>query len=156
MKMTTDIHTWRSLICQDLIKAGLTNSKDIVAQASNIEVYVFGDTKTAEAKPEIKNAEVKTSNPAKTQTDKETKAEKVEELKPVETAPVEEPKDEVVEETTKSEITKKEVKDACLEVVKEDRAALEKILSDVGALTVATIPADKYADVIAACEKALA
>ncbi|HEM6661567.1 hypothetical protein [Acinetobacter baumannii] len=154
--MTTDIHTWRSLICQDLIKAGLTNSKDIVAQASNIEVYVFGDTKTAEAKPEIKNAEVKTSNPAKTQTDKETKAEKVEELKPVETAPVEEPKDEVVEETTKSEITKKEVKDACLEVVKEDRAALEKILSDVGALTVATIPADKYADVIAACEKALA
>ena len=63
--MTTDIHTWRSLICQDLIKAGLTNSKDIVAQASNIEVYVFGDTKTAEAKPEIKNAEVKTSNPAK-------------------------------------------------------------------------------------------
>ncbi|HAV5332061.1 hypothetical protein [Acinetobacter baumannii] len=154
--MTTDIHTWRSLICQDLIKAGLTNSKDIVAQASNIEVYVFGDTKTAEAKPEIKNAEVKTSNPAKTQTVKETKAEKVEELKPVETAPVEEPKDEVVEETTKSEITKKEVKDACLEVVKEDRAALEKILSDVGALTVATIPADKYADVIAACEKALA
>ncbi|MFH6884907.1 hypothetical protein ACHRBH_18870, partial [Acinetobacter baumannii] len=76
--MTTDIHTWRSLICQDLIKAGLTNSKDIVAQASNIEVYVFGDTKTAEAKPEIKNAEVKTSNPAKTQTVKETKAEKVE------------------------------------------------------------------------------
>ncbi|EKP31548.1 hypothetical protein [Acinetobacter baumannii] len=156
--MTTDIHTWRSLICQDLIKAGLTNSKDIVAQASNIEVYVFGDTKTAEAKPEIKNAEVKTSNPVKTQTVKETKAEKVEEVQETksETAPVEEPKDEVVEETTKSEITKKEVKDACLEVVKEDRAALEKILSDVGASTVATIPADKYADVIAACEKALA
>ena len=43
--MTTDIHTWRSLICQDLIKAGLTNSKDIVAEASNIEVYVFGETK---------------------------------------------------------------------------------------------------------------
>ncbi|EOE5356685.1 hypothetical protein ACKGF2_003548, partial [Acinetobacter baumannii] len=100
--MTTDIHTWRSLICQDLIKAGLTNSKDIVAQASNIEVYVFGDTKTAEAKPEIKNAEVKTSNPAKTQTVKETKAEKVEEVQETksETAPVEEPKDEVVEETT--------------------------------------------------------
>lgn len=107
--MTTDIHTWRSLICQDLIKAGLTNSKDIVAQASNIEVYVFGDTKTAEAKPEIKNAEVKTSNPAKTQTVKETKAEKVEEVQETksETAPVEEPKDEVVEETTKSEITEK-------------------------------------------------
>ncbi len=156
MKMTTDIHTWRSLICQDLIKAGLTNSKDIVAQASNIEVYVFGDTKTAEAKPEIKNAEVKTSNPAKTQTVKETKAEKVEELKPVETAPVEEPKDEVVEETTKSEITEKEVKDACLAVAKKDRAALLAILSAVGASTVATIPADKYAEVIAACESALA
>ena len=63
--MTTDIHTWRSLICQDLIKAGLTNSKDIVAEASNIEVYVFGETKTAEAKPEIKNAEAKTSKTTK-------------------------------------------------------------------------------------------
>ncbi len=156
--MTTDIHTWRSLICQDLIKAGLTNSKDIVAQASNIEVYVFGDTKTAEAKPEIKNAEVKTSNPVKTQTVKETKAEKVEEVQETksETAPVEEPKDEVAEETTKSEITEKDVKDACLAVAKKDRAALLKILSDVGASTVATIPADKYADVIAACEQALA
>ncbi|MFA3645115.1 hypothetical protein KWD77_16555 [Acinetobacter baumannii] len=156
--MTTDIHTWRSLICQDLIKAGLTNSKDIVAQASNIEVYVFGDTKTAEAKPEIKNAEVKTSNPAKTQTVKETKAEKVEEVQETksETAPVEEPKDEVVEETTKSEITEKEVKDACLAVAKKDRAALLKILSGIGVTTVATIPTDKYADVIAACEKALA
>ncbi|HAV3704585.1 TPA: hypothetical protein JIE85_003394 [Acinetobacter baumannii] len=150
--MTTDIHTWRSLICQDLIKAGLTNSKDIVAQASNIEVYVFGETKTAE----IKNAEVKTSSPAKTQTVKETKAEKVEEVKPVETAPVEEPKDEVVEETTKSEITEKEVKDACLAVAKKDRAALLAILSAVGVSTVATIPADKYAEVIAACESALA
>ncbi|KCY50458.1 hypothetical protein J715_0924 [Acinetobacter baumannii 1571545] len=156
--MTTDIHTWRSLICQDLIKAGLTNSKDIVAQASNIEVYVFGDTKTAEAKPEIKNAEVKTSNPAKTQTVKETKAEKVEEVQETksETAPVEEPKDEVVEETTKSEITEKEVKDACLAVAKKDRAALLKILSNVGVTTVATIPTDKYAEVIAACESALA
>ncbi|EMC5285015.1 hypothetical protein ACWY7H_000195 [Acinetobacter baumannii] len=156
--MTTDIHTWRSLICQDLIKAGLTNSKDIVAHASNIEVYVFGDTKTAEAKPEIKNAEVKTSNPAKTQTVKETKAEKVEEVQETksETAPVEEPKDEVVEETTKSEITEKEVKDACLAVAKKDRAALLAILSAVGASTVATIPADKYAEVIAACESALA
>ncbi|UKM17108.1 hypothetical protein [Acinetobacter phage 4316] len=150
--MTTDIHTWRSLICQDLIKAGLTNSKDIVAEASNIEVYVFGETKTAE----IKNAEVKTSNPAKTQTVKETKAEKVEEVKPIETALVEEPKDEVVEETTKSEITEKEVKDACLAVAKKDRAALLAILSAVGASTVATIPADKYAEVIAACESALA
>ena len=56
--MTTDIHTWRSLICQDLIKAGLTNSKDIV-EASNIEVYVFGETKTAEAKPEIKTQKLK-------------------------------------------------------------------------------------------------
>lgn len=159
--MTTDIHTWRSLICQDLIKAGLTNSKDIVAQASNIEVYVFGDAKTAEAKPEIKNAEVKTSNPAKTQTVKETKAEKVEEVEEVqetksETAPVEEPKDEVVEETTKSEITEKEVKDTCLAVAKKDRAALLKILSGIGVTTVATIPTDKYAAVIEACEKALA
>lgn len=154
--MTTDIHTWRSLICQDLIKAGLTNSKDIVAQASNIEVYVFGDTKTAEAKPEIKNAEVKTSNPVKTQTVKEPKAEKVEEVKPVETAPVKEPKDEVAEETTKSEITEKEVKDTCLAVAKKDRAALLKILSDIGVTTVATIPTDKYAAVIEACEKALA
>ncbi len=154
--MTTDIHTWRSLICQDLIKAGLTNSKDIVAEASNIEVYVFGETKTAEAKPEIKNAGVKTSNPAKTQTVKETKAEKVEEVKPVEIATVEEPKDEVVEETTTSEITEKEVKDACLAVAKKDRAALLAILSAVGASTVATIPADKYAEVIAACESALA
>ncbi len=157
--MTTDIHTWRSLICQDLIKAGLTNSKDIVAQASNIEVYVFGDTKTAEAKPEIKNAEVKTSNPAKTQTVKETKAEKVEAEQKIAEAKaeaVEEPKDEVVEETTKSEITEKEVKDACLAVAKKDRAALLAILSAVGASTVATIPADKYAEVIAACESALA
>ncbi|HFF4574472.1 TPA: hypothetical protein ACGC5B_001771 [Acinetobacter baumannii] len=153
--MTTDIHTWRSLICQDLIKAGLTNSKDIVAQASNIEVYVFGDTKTAEAKPEIKNAEAKTSDPAKTQKAKTEKVEEVKETK-TETAPVEEPKDEVVEETTKSEITEKEVKDACLAVAKKDRAALLAILSAVGVSTVATIPADKYAEVIAACESALA
>lgn len=153
--MTTDIHTWRSLICQDLIKAGLTNSKDIVAQASNIEVYVFGDTKTAEAKPEIKNAEAKTSDPAKTQKAKTEKVEEVQETKS-ETAPVEEPKDEVVEETTKSEITEKEVKDACLAVAKKDRAALLKILSGIGVTTVATIPTDKYAAVIEACEKALA
>ncbi|EPP8914139.1 hypothetical protein MXF92_000316 [Acinetobacter baumannii] len=153
--MTTDIHTWRSLICQDLIKAGLTNSKDIVAQASNIEVYVFGDTKTAEAKPEIKNAEAKTSDPAKTQKAKTEKVEEVKETK-AETAPVEEPKAEVVEETVQSAITEKEVKDACLAVAKIDRSALLQILDDVGASTVATIPADKYADVIAACEKALA
>ncbi|HCV3101327.1 TPA: hypothetical protein OV718_001625 [Acinetobacter baumannii] len=156
--MTTDIHTWRSLICQDLIKAGLTNSKDIVAQASNIEVYVFGDTKTAEAKPEIKNAEAKTSNPAKTQTAKETKAEKVEEVQETksETAPVEEPKDEVVEETTKSEITEKEVKDACLVVAKKDRSKLLKILESVGATSVPSIKEEDYAAVIDACEKALA
>ncbi len=155
MKMTTDIHTWRSLICQDLIKAGLTNSKDIVAEATNIEVYVFGETKTAEVKPEIKNAEGKTSDPAKTQKAKTEKVEEVKETK-TETAPVEEPKAEVVEETTKSEITEKEVKDACLAVAKVNRLSLLEILGDVGASTVATIPADKYADVIAACEKALA
>ncbi|EKA73515.1 hypothetical protein [Acinetobacter baumannii] len=153
--MTTDIHTWRSLICQDLIKAGLTNSKDIVAEASNIEVYVFGETKTAEAKPEIKNAEVKTSDPAKTQKAKTEKVEEVKETK-TETAPVEEPKAEVVEGTVQSAITEKEVKDACLAVAKIDRSALLEILGDVGASTVATIPANKYADVIAACEKALA
>ncbi|WP_151748966.1 hypothetical protein [Acinetobacter oleivorans] len=153
--MTTDIHTWRSLICQDLIKAGLTNSKDIVAEATNIEVYVFGETKTAEVKPEIKNAEGKTSDPAKTQKAKTEKVEEVKETK-TETAPVEEPKAEVVEETTKSEITEKEVKDACLAVAKVNRLSLLEILGDVGASTVATIPADKYADVIAACEKALA
>ncbi|MFX5157650.1 hypothetical protein ABTC76_19775, partial [Acinetobacter baumannii] len=107
---------------------------------------------------EIKNAEAKTSTPAKTQPVKEAKAEKVEEVKETkaETTPVEEPKDEVVEETTKSEITEKEVKDACLAVAKKDRAALLAILSAVGASTVATIPADKYAEVIEACESALA
>ncbi|EXG34866.1 hypothetical protein J717_2137 [Acinetobacter baumannii 121738] len=157
--MTTDIHTWRSLICQDLIKAGLTNSNDIVTQASNIEVYVFGDTKTAEAKPEIKNTEIKTSSPAKNQAAKDADAAAVEAEQKIAEAKaeaVEEPKDEVVEETTKSEITEKEVKDACLAVAKKDRAALLAILSAVGASTVATIPADKYAEVIAACESALA
>ncbi|MBV6766709.1 hypothetical protein [Acinetobacter baumannii] len=150
--MTTDIHAWRSEICTQLIRTGKTDIEDVIKDATRLETYVFGETKTAE----IKNAEVKTSNPAKTQTDKETKAEKVEELKPVETAPVEEPKNEVVEETTKSEITEKEVKDACLAVAKKDRAALLKILSDIGVTTVATIPTDKYAAVIEACEKALA
>ncbi|HFX6518387.1 TPA: hypothetical protein ACIFEI_002064 [Acinetobacter nosocomialis] len=150
--MTTDIHAWRSEICAQLIRTGKTDIEDVIKDASRLETYVFGETKTAE----IKNAEVKTSNPAKTQTVKETKAEKVEEVKPVETATVEEPKDEVVEETTTSEITEKEVKDACLAVAKKDRAALLAILSAVGASTVATIPADKYAEVIAACESALA
>lgn len=150
--MTTDIHAWRSEICAQLIRTGKTDIEDVIKDATRLETYVFGSTKTAD----IKNAEVKTSNPAKTQTVKETKAEKVEELKPVETAPVEEPKDEVVEETTKSEITEKEVKDACLAVAKKDRAALLKILSNVGVTTVATIPTDKYAAVIEACEKALA
>lgn len=150
--MTTDIHEWRSEICAQLIRTGKTDIEDVIKDASRLETYVFGETKTAE----IKNAEVKTSNPAKTQTVKETKAEKVEEVKPVETATVEEPKDEVVEETTTSEITEKEVKDACLAVAKKDRAALLAILSAVGASTVATIPADKYAEVIAACESALA
>ena len=101
--MTTDIHAWRSEICAQLIRTGKTDIEDVIKDATRLETYVFGSTKTAD----IKNAEVKTSNPAKTQTVKETKAEKVEELKPVETAPVEEPKDEVVEETTKSEITEK-------------------------------------------------
>ncbi|OLV80652.1 hypothetical protein BS580_01440, partial [Acinetobacter baumannii] len=111
-----------------------------------------------EAKPEIKNAEVKTSNPAKTQTVKETKAEKVEEVQETksETAPVEEPKDEVVEETTKSEITEKEVKDACLAVAKKDRSKLLKILESVGATSVPSIKEEDYAAVIDACEKALA
>ncbi|HFF4919608.1 TPA: hypothetical protein ACGDLG_000861, partial [Acinetobacter baumannii] len=133
--MTTDIHTWRSLICQDLIKAGLTNSKDIVAQASNIEVYVFGETKTAEAKPEIKNAEAKTSKSTKSQAAKDADVAAVEAEQKIAEAiaeTVEEPKAEVVEETTKSEITEKEVKDACLAVAKKDRAALLKILNDVG------------------------
>lgn len=152
--MTTDIHAWRSEICAQLIRTGKTDIEDVIKDASRLETYVFGETKTAD----IKNAEVKTSNPAKTQTVKETKAEKVEEVQETksETAPVEEPKDEVVEETTKSEITEKEVKDACLAVAKKDRAALLAILSAVGASTVATIPADKYAEVIAACESALA
>ncbi len=152
--MTTDIHAWRSEICAQLIRTGKTDIEDVIKDATRLETYVFGETKTAE----IKNAEVKTSNPAKTQTVKETKAEKVEEVQETksETAPVEEPKDEVVEETTKSEITEKEVKDACLAVAKKDRAALLAILSAVGASTVATIPADKYAEVIAACESALA
>lgn len=122
MKMTTDIHTWRSLICQDLIKAGLTNSKDIVAQASNIEVYVFGETKTAEAKPEIKNAEAKTSKSTKSQAAKDADVAAVEAEQKIAEAiaeTVEEPKAEVVEETTKSEITEKEVKDACLAVAKK-------------------------------------
>lgn len=157
--MTTDIHTWRSLICQDLIKAGLTNSKDIVAQASNIEVYVFGETNAADAKPESKNAEAKTSKSTKSQAAKDADVAAVEAEQKIAEAiaeTVEEPKAEVVEETTKSEITEKEVKDACLAVAKKDRAALLKILNDVGASTVATIPADKYADVIAACEQALA
>ncbi|MCE6342384.1 hypothetical protein KR654_19445, partial [Acinetobacter baumannii] len=103
--MTTDIHTWRSLICQDLIKAGLTNSKDIVAQASNIEVYVFGETKTAEAKPEIKNAEAKTSKSTKSQAAKDADVAAVEAEQKIAEAiaeTVEEPKAEVVEETTKS------------------------------------------------------
>ncbi|WP_422498100.1 hypothetical protein [Acinetobacter sp. JADD-412] len=152
--MTTDIQAWRSEICAQLIRTGKTDIEDVIKDATRLETYVFGETKTAE----IKNAEVKTSNPAKTQTVKETKAEKVEEVQETksETAPVEEPKDEVVEETTKSEITEKEVKDACLAVAKKDRAALLAILSAVGASTVATIPADKYAEVIAACESALA
>lgn len=152
--MTTDIHAWRSEICAQLIRTGKTDIEDVIKDATRLETYVFGETKTAE----IKNAEVKTSNPAKTQTVKETKAEKVEEVQETksETAPVEEPKDEVVEETTKSEITEKEVKDACLAVAKKDRAALLKILSDIGVTTVATIPTDKYAEVIAACESALA
>ncbi len=154
MKMTTDIHAWRSEICAQLIRTGKTDIEDVIKDATRLETYVFGETKTAE----IKNAEVKTSNPAKTQTVKETKAEKVEEVQETksETAPVEEPKDEVVEETTKSEITEKEVKDTCLAVAKKDRAALLKILSDIGVTTVATIPTDKYAAVIEACEKALA
>lgn len=154
MKMTTDIHAWRSEICAQLIRTGKTDIEDVIKDATRLETYVFGSTKTAD----IKNAEVKTSNPAKTQTVKETKAEKVEEVQETksETTPVEEPKDEVVEETTKSEITEKEVKDACLEVAKKDRAALLKILSDIGVTTVATIPTDKYAAVIEACEKALA
>ncbi|HFF4143453.1 MULTISPECIES: hypothetical protein [Acinetobacter calcoaceticus/baumannii complex] len=152
--MTTDIHAWRSEICAQLIRTGKTDIEDVIKDATRLETYVFGETKTAE----IKNAEVKTSNPAKTQTVKETKAEKVEEVQETksETAPVEEPKDEVVEETTKSEITEKEVKDTCLAVAKKDRAALLKILSDIGVTTVATIPTDKYAAVIEACEKALA
>ncbi|OTT28815.1 hypothetical protein [Acinetobacter baumannii] len=152
--MTTDIHAWRSEICAQLIRTGKTDIEDVIKDATRLETYVFGETKTAE----IKNAEVKTSNPAKTQTVKETKPEKVEEVQETksETTPVEEPKDEVVEQTTKSEITEKEVKDACLAVAKKDRAALLKILSDIGVTTVATIPTDKYAAVIEACEKALA
>ncbi|HHM2325308.1 TPA: hypothetical protein ACRIP7_001953 [Acinetobacter baumannii] len=153
--MTTDIQQWRSAICEQLIKAGLTDSKNIVSEASNIETYVFGESKTAEAKPEIKNAEVKTSKAVKTETVKAEPVEEVQETKS-ETTTVEEPKAEVVEETTKSEITEKEVKDACLAVAKKDRAALLKILSDIGVTTVATIPTDKYAAVIEACEKALA
>lgn len=150
--MTTDIQAWRSEICAQLIRTGKNNIEDVIKDAKSLETYVFGETKTAV----IKNAEVKTSNPVKTQTVKESKAEKVEEVKPVETAPVEEVKAEVVEETTKSEITEKEVKDACLAVAKVNRLSLLEILGNVGASTVATIPTDKYADVIAACEKALA
>ncbi|SSQ72069.1 hypothetical protein [Acinetobacter baumannii] len=149
--MITDIHTWRSEICAQLIRTGKTDIEDVIKDATRLETYVFGSTKTAD----IKNAEAKTSDPAKTQKAKTEKVEEVKETK-TETAPVEEPKDEVVEETTKSEITEKEVKDACLAVAKKDRAALLAILSAVGVSTVATIPADKYAEVIAACESALA
>lgn len=148
--MTTDIQKWRSEICQQLIRSGQNDIETVIKDASRLETYVFGETKTAE----IKNAEVNTSKTTKTQTVKEDT--KVEEPVESETAPVEEPKAEVVEEKTVSEITEKEVKDACLAVAKKDRAALLKILGDIGASTVANIPADKYAAVIAACEQALA
>lgn len=144
---------WRSAICEQLIKAGLTDSKNIVSEASNIESYVFGESKTAEAKPEIKNAEVKTSKLVKTET---VKAEPVEEVKPTETAQVEEAIQTEAVDAATTAITEKEVKDTCLAVAKKDRAALLKILKDVGVTTVAAIPTDKYTAVIKACEKALA
>ncbi|MBU3084490.1 hypothetical protein [Acinetobacter seifertii] len=150
--MTTDIQQWRSAICEQLIKAGLTDSKNIVSEASNIETYVFGESKTAEAKPEIKNTEVKTSKPVKTET---VKAEPVEEVKTTDPAQAEEvTQTETAEATTA--ITEKEVKDACLAVAKKDRSKLLKILESVGAASVPTIKEEDYAAVIDACEKALA
>ncbi|HAV6206240.1 TPA: hypothetical protein JI303_13135 [Acinetobacter baumannii] len=151
--MTTDIQQWRSAICEQLIKAGLTDSKNIVSEASNIETYVFGETKTAEAKPEIKNAEVKTSKPVKTET---VKAEPVEEVKPTETAQVEEVIQTEAVDAATTAITEKEVKDACLAVAKKDRSKLLKILESVGAASVPSIKEEDYAAVIEACEKALA
>lgn len=153
--MTTDIQTWRSEICQQLIRSGQNDIETVIKDATRLETYVFGQTKTAEAKPEIKDAEGKTSDPAKTQKAKTEKVEEVKETK-AETAPVEEPKAEVVGETAKSEITKKEVNDICLALAKKDRSALLKILADVEAATVASIQESKYADVVEACEKAIA
>lgn len=157
--MTTDIQQWRSAICEQLIKAGLTDSKNIVSEASNIETYVFGESKTAEAKPEIKNAEVKTSNPVKTQAAKEAETAAVEaeqKIAEAEADAVEEvSQTENVEDTTTA-ITEKEVKDACLAVAKKDRSKLLKILESVGAASVPTIKEEDYAAVIDACEKALA
>jgi hypothetical protein len=151
--MTTDIQQWRSAICEQLIKAGLTDSKNIVSEASNIEVYVFGEKASDASKPEIKNAEVKTSKPVKTET---VKAEPVEEVKPTETAQVEEVIQTETVDAATATITKKEVTDACMAVAKKDRSKLLKILEKVGAASVPTIKEEDYAAVIDACEKALA
>ncbi|MGU3313587.1 hypothetical protein [Acinetobacter sp. M5A5_2a] len=151
--MTTDIQQWRSSICEQLIRSGKNDIEDIIKDASRLEVYVFGETKTAEAKPETKNAEVKTSKPAKTET---VKAEPVEEVKPTETAQVEEVTQTETVDAATTTITKKEVTDACMAVAKKDRSKLLKILEKVGAASVPTIKEEDYAAVIDACEKALA
>ncbi|WP_407487397.1 hypothetical protein [Acinetobacter baumannii] len=153
--MTTDIHAWRSEICAQLIRTGKTDIEDVIKDATRLETYVFGSTKTAD----IKNAEAKTSKTSKSQAAKDADAAAVEAEQKIAEAKaeaVEEPKAEVVEETTKSEITKKEVNDICLALAKKDRSALLKILADVEAATVASIQESKYADVVEACEKAIA
>lgn len=130
--MTTDIQQWRSAICEQLIKAGLTDSKNIVSEASNIEVYVFGEKASDASKPEIKKAEVKTSNPLKSQAAKDATAAAVDAEQKIAEAKTA----DVAEEVTQTEsvepptttITKKEVTDACMAVAKKDRSKLLKIL----------------------------
>ncbi|EPG6933840.1 hypothetical protein NLV80_002714 [Acinetobacter baumannii] len=160
--MTTDIHTWRSEICQQLIRSGQNDIETVIKDASRLEVYVFGETNAADAKAESKNAEVKTSKTTKSQAAKDADAAAVEAEQKIAEAIAETAEElkaakaEVVEETTKSEITKKEVNDICLALAKKDRSALLKILADVEAATVASIQESKYADVVEACEKAIA
>lgn len=50
MKMTTDIHAWRSEICAQLIRTGKTDIEDVIKDATRLETYVFGSTKTADIK----------------------------------------------------------------------------------------------------------
>lgn len=130
-------HEFRHAICSQLINAGMTDAKTIVANAQTLEDFIFSETKTAVSEMESAIETVKTQN----------------EMPPVKEEQTEQAVTKaVVENPNNPQYSFDEVKDALMRVAKVDRDKLKSILEQVGVANVPAIQAEQYAQVMQLAE----